>query len=104
MIRVLFLIFVSLVFSACFNKGEQPEKPIIETDFQEFEIKYAKGFSIYEQGNQRFLLIHNPENGETIDTLELTGSENSKYLYFNRIIAQSTTHFAFLNKINGLEN
>ncbi|GEM_PF-1076710 len=103
MIRVLFLIFVSLVFSACFNKGEQPEKPIIETDFQEFEIKYAKGFSIYEQGNQRFLLIHNPENGETIDTLELTGSENSKYLYFNRIIAQSTTHFAFLNKINGLE-
>jgi iron complex transport system substrate-binding protein len=103
MIRFLFLIFFSLVTSSCFNKGEQPEKPILETDFQEFEIKYAKGFSIYEQGNQRFLLIHNPESGATIDTLEITASENSKHRYFNRVIAQSTTHFAFLNKINGLE-
>lgn len=103
MIRILLLIVVSIILSACFNKGEQLEKPILEKDFQEFKIKYAKGFSIYEKENQRFLLIHNPENGQTIDTLELTVSENSKHRYFNRIIAQSTTHFAFLNKINVLD-
>jgi iron complex transport system substrate-binding protein len=99
------LVWLSLLFycSSCFNNARQIEQSFLETEFSTFEIKYAKGFSIHQKQNQHIILIHNPISGLVIDSLDVSASENSKYRYFNRLIAQSTTHYAFLNKINGLE-
>jgi iron complex transport system substrate-binding protein len=104
MLRSLICLFLFLTCAACFNNSKQHgEQVILETKFTAFEVKYAKGFSIYNNENKRYLLIHNPETEEAIDTVDLTTTESANYRYFNRVIAQSTTHFAFLNKINGLE-
>jgi iron complex transport system substrate-binding protein len=100
-----FLLFLSVLlgFASCFNPKPNTEQQNTHTDFHDFEIKYAKGFSIYTKADSRYLLIHNPENGLTLDSLLLSESNLNQYRYFNRIIAQSTTHFAFLNKIQALK-
>ncbi len=96
------LLLVGLI-SSCFNTNEQQEKDFEETPFAPFEIKYAKGFSIEQTQEKTLVFLHDTSTGETIDTLNISGKTAGHTKYFSRIIVQSTTHFAFLRKINALK-
>lgn len=99
----LFLSISTLFLSACFNHGEQQVLDANEVEFHDFEIKYAKGFSVQKTNESLLILIHDPSTGETLDTLNIRGTDSKKVRFYSRIIAQSTTHFAFLQKINKIE-
>jgi iron complex transport system substrate-binding protein len=101
--RLALLALIFLTCTACFNHEQHSDSSLLETAYFDFEIKYAKGFSIHKSDSSRYLVTHDPEVGTPLDTLVLTGSASDFIRYFNRIIAQSTTHFSFLNQIQALD-
>lgn len=91
-----------LILSACFQSSTEHHAAEEVCDFHTFEIKYAKGFSLVEFGNERAVLIHDPSSGAILDTLSLDTGAPNKTKCFQRIITQSTTHFAFIHAIGQL--
>lgn len=102
--KVLLASLALFLCTACFNHETHADESLSENEFRDFEIKYASGFSLHVSEESRFLIIHDPETGINLDTLNLKGSTHNMTRYFKRIIAQSTTHFAFLNQIQVLDN
>jgi iron complex transport system substrate-binding protein len=98
-------IFVMLLsfLSSCFQSNDAAQKDFAENPFIDFEIKYAKGFSLKHTPEKTLVFIHDPSTGDILDSLDLTGKNKDNTLYFNRIVVQSTTHFAFLQKIVALD-
>ncbi len=102
--RWMFIIgVVFFSFASCFNHENQNNSKFQEVEFHAFEIKYAKGFSCIQSDSILYVLIHNPESGEVIDTLDILGSSSTGQKIFRRLVAQSTTHFAYLDKVNYLD-
>ena len=97
----LFLILFLGLFS-CISRPEIQETEIAETEFIEFEIKYSQGFSVHIEGSKKLVYIHEPSTGNIIDTLDISSSTAQNSNFFSRIVAQSTTHFAFMRAIGGL--
>lgn len=97
-------VIISLALSACFSKPDIQETEISETTFTEFEVKYAKGFSVHIEGPKKLVYIHEPSSGNIIDTLDISSSTPQNSSFFSRIVAQSTTHFAFMRAIGGLKS
>jgi len=100
------IIFLFLVCStsSCIQSIEKQKLNLLEKNKIGFEVKYAKGFSLNQSEKETKIIIHDPISGIALDSLDISGSSKNKTRYFQRIVAQSTTHFAFLQKINQLES
>ncbi len=102
--RATFLSFLFFGFCAsCVQTHPSSEKDGKYTDFQEIEIKYAKGFSISRSDTSTYLFIFDPSSGKALDSLNISGLNSDEVRYFQKIVAQSTTHFAFLQSIEKLD-
>ena len=99
-----FFLFLVCLTSSCIQSIEKQKLTLLEKNKIDFEVKYAKGFSLKQSEKETKIIIHDPISGIAIDTLAISGSSKNKTRYFQRIVAQSTTHFAFLQKINQLES
>lgn len=95
--------FSLLLLSSCFQAIEELDNDIDEHTFIDFEIHYAKGFSLKQTQDKTYVLIHDPSSGLDIDTLDISGQKPGHTLYFSKLIVQSTTHFAFLKQIDAVE-
>lgn len=93
-----FILIFSCILPSCFQDTEYAEDKADQYAFKSVSIKYAKGFSVKHNNHETLLFIHDPNSGETLDTLNISGNEVGKIRTFKRIIAQSTTHFAFYQK------
>lgn len=88
------------LFGSCIQTNQPSNEAFESADYQGIEIKYAEGFSVHESDTGIFILIHDPNSQQAIDSLNVTGHRVDKVHYFQRMVAQSTTHFAFLHSLN----
>ena len=101
---ILLCIFVAVLWVGCVQRSEnQGDEKIHVAKFEPFEIKYARGFSVQQSDTNVFVLIHDPNTRQVIDSLNVTGQNPYEVRYFNRLVTQSTTHFAFLQSLNKLD-
>lgn len=102
--RVTFLSFIFFGFcTSCVQTHQSSEKEGKYVNFQEIEIKYAKGFSLNKSDTNIYLVIFDPSSGKALDSLNISGFNSTEVRYFQKIVAQSTTHFAFLQSIEKLD-
>ena len=62
----------TLLFVSCIQTS-QPSKSKFECiEYQGLEIKYARGFSVHQSDTSVFVLIHDPNTRQVIDSLNVT--------------------------------
>lgn len=93
----------TLLFVSCIQTSQPANSNFESIKYQGLQIKYAKGFSVHQSDTSVFILIHDPNTNQVIDSLNLTGQTPDEVRYFSRLVAQSTTHFSFLQNLNKLD-
>ena len=93
----------TLLFVSCIQTSQPANSKFEYIEYQGLQIKYAQGFSVHQSDTSVFVLIHDPNTQQVIDSLNVTGQNPNEVLYFKRLIAQSTTHFAFLQSLDKLD-
>lgn len=92
-----------LLFSCISKPNTNTNDTITSVDFKRFELKYAKGFEVIQNKQGIQIFIKDTESRAHLDSLWISARNNTNQVkVYTRIVAQSTTHWAFINRIEGL--
>lgn len=95
---------VLLFFNSCINHSTAPASSSESRQITIPEINHAKGFEFEQTDSTVLLRILYPSNGETADSIYLIHYERNKsHSDIQQIAIQSTTHFAFFDRLVVLE-
>ena len=95
-------IFVMFLFSGCNNLNKNSDN----TGFKAVELKYAKGFGISKNADTVKLTVKNPWQHaknirfEYLLSKSIASGANTIKVPVNKVVCLSSTHVAFLSKLN----
>ena len=106
------ILVILLIVSSCTNRTESRSNKKESELYNNISLEYAKGFTIEEKDNHKFITIKNPWQGaENIEYKyvlvnkneeipKLSGNYNIIRTPLKKVVCLSTTHVAFIDVLN----
>jgi len=96
-----FILSLLIVFTACIHHSENKLTKNNSIDFPEVTIKYAQGFSIDVSDSSALIKTKIPESALILDSIVLKKNAENKFHWpLSSVGVQSTTYFAFLERLD----